>query len=78
MCQSELGPGTEYGRLKILAGQFLVLLKGSSSRNVLRTLSLVTRIPLLLKLPQTICTPENGASSFICLIIAIKSLSLTW
>ena len=77
ICHKELGPGTEYGRRLVKPpGHLLAPPSGSIARSVLRTLSLVTCKPLLLRLPQIICTPEYGASTLISLITATRSSSL--
>ena len=46
ICQSELGPGTEYDRLEVgLDGDLSADPKGSTDHNELRICSLVTLIP---------------------------------
>lgn len=54
------------------AGHLKAELSGSTLRNVERTRSLVTLIPLAQRLPHIILTPEYGAS---CLIILINDVS---
>ena len=72
MCHREFGPATEYGCLLVSPeGDRKAELIGSSKRRVDLIRSLVTRIPLALKLPLIIDTPEKGAS---CLILSISDL----
>lgn len=77
ICQRELGAGTEYGFLLVKpAGHLLAPPNGSIARSALRTRSLVTFRPLLLKLPQIIWTPEYGISCLISIIRDTRSSSL--
>ena len=63
MCHSELGPGTEYGRLLARFPLHLkALLKGSDCRRACLTLSLVTWRPSNLRHPHTIVSPTSGCS----------------
>ena len=78
ICHRELGPATEYGRRFVApAGHLRAELRGSMLRNIVRTRSRVTLIPLARRLPQIILTPENGVFSWMDLITDVNSSSLT-
>ncbi len=62
-CQSELGPGTEYGRLEVLLPpQRRAELRGSTLLITDRTLSLVTTTSIALKWPIIMVSPQYGLS----------------
>ena len=77
ICHKELGPATEYGRRFVApAGHLKAVLSGSMLRNVVRTRSRVTLIPLARMLPQIMLTPEKGVFFWMDLITEVNSWSL--
>ena len=81
ICQSELGPDTEYGRLEVGPdGDLSADPKGSTDRNELRTCSLVTLIPRDLVLPYRSETQANGFTILMSCIsdLRLASLMCVW